>query len=443
MTSPPEAVRSSGNRERYALPLVLITSLFFLWALGVNLNDILIPHLKKAFGLSDFKSSLIQSAFFGGYFLAALPAGWLMERVGYKRGILIGLLMCATGAFLFIPASAIRVYGCFLFALFVMACGQCFLEVAANPYVTVLGAPETSERRLNIAQSFNSVGAVITPVLGAAFILSGVEHTSSQLAAMTSEQLQTYRITEANMVRGPYLVITGLFLAVAALIYFSRLPEIKEAGEEGEQDVAEQGLRGTLAHGHLVKGVIAQFFYVGAQVGVASFVIRFAQHMVPGTSEKVAANYLKLHLVGFMIGRFAGSAIMRIVPAPRLLSYFAAGSLVCVMVALLASGVVPVWAIVLIGFFHSIMFPTIFALSLKNLGAYTKLGSSLLVMSIIGGAIGPAIMGLISDAASIQRAFVVPLICYAYVFYYAVKGYVPAVTHTKDQLPELGLSRAK
>jgi len=443
MTSPPEAVRSSGNRERYALPLVLITSLFFLWALGVNLNDILIPHLKKAFGLSDFKSSLIQSAFFGGYFLAALPAGWLMERVGYKRGILIGLLMCATGAFLFIPASAIRVYGCFLFALFVMACGQCFLEVAANPYVTVLGAPETSERRLNIAQSFNSVGAVITPVLGAAFILSGVEHTSSQLAAMTSEQLQTYRITEANMVRGPYLVITGLFLAVAALIYFSRLPEIKEAGEEGEQDVAEQGLRGTLAHGHLVKGVIAQFFYVGAQVGVASFVIRFAQHMVPGTPEKVAANYLKLHLVGFMIGRFAGSAIMRIVPAPRLLSYFAAGSLVCVMVALLASGVVPVWAIVLIGFFHSIMFPTIFALSLKNLGAYTKLGSSLLVMSIIGGAIGPAIMGLISDAASIQRAFVVPLICYAYVFYYAVKGYVPAVTHTKDQLPELGLSRAK
>jgi len=439
----PDAVGSSGSRERYRLPLVLITSLFFLWALGVNLNDILIPHLKKAFGLSDFKSSLIQSAFFGGYFLAALPAGWLMERVGYKRGILIGLLMCATGAFLFIPASAIRVYGCFLFALFVMACGQCFLEVAANPYVTVLGSPETSERRLNIAQSFNSVGAVITPVLGAAFILSGVEHTSSQLGAMTSEQLQTYRMTEANMVRGPYLVITGLFLAVAALIYFSRLPEIKEAGEEGEQDVAEQGLRGTLAHRHLVKGVLAQFFYVGAQVGVASFVIRFAQHMVPGTPEKVAANYLKLHLVGFMIGRFAGSAIMRIVPAPRLLSYFAAGSLVCGMVALLASGVVPVWAIVWIGFFHSIMFPTIFALSLKNLGAYTKLGSSLLVMSIIGGAIGPAIMGLISDATSIQRAFVVPLICYVYVLYYGVKGYVPAVTHTTDQPPELGLSRVK
>ena len=434
---------AGSGAHRYTLPLVLITSLFFLWALGVNLNDILIPHLKKAFGLSDFKSSLIQSAFFGGYFLAALPAGWMMERVGYKRGILIGLLMCATGAFLFIPASAIRVYGCFLFALFVMACGQCFLEVAANPYVTVLGPPESSERRLNIAQSFNSVGAVITPILGAAFILSGVEHTSAQLAAMTPEQLRAYRISEANMVRGPYLVITGLFLAVATLIYFSSLPEIKEPGELAEQDVARPRLRRTLAHGHLAKGVIAQFFYVGAQVGVASFVIRFAQHMLPGTPEKAAANYLKFHLLGFMIGRFAGSAIMKVVPAPRLLSYFATGCLVCGIVVLSASGVVPVWSMVLLGFFHSIMFPTIFALSLKNLGAYTKLGSSLLVMSIIGGAICPAIMGLISDASSIQWAFVIPVICYIYILYYATKGYVPVPSPANDRASELGLSIVK
>jgi MFS transporter, FHS family, L-fucose permease len=432
-----------SSTASYRLPLILITSLFFLWAIGVNLNDILIPHLKKAFGLSDFKSSLIQSAFFGGYFLAALPAGWLMERVGYKRGILIGLLMCATGAFLFIPASAIRVYGCFLFALFVMACGQCFLEVAANPYVTVLGPVESSERRLNLAQSFNSVGAVITPILGAAFILSGVELKPAQLAAMTAQQIEAYRISEANMVRGPYLVITGLFLAVAILIYFARLPEIQEPGDAAERDVAEPDLRGTLAHRHLAKGVIAQFFYVGAQVGVASFVIRFAQHMLPGMPEKAAANFLKFHLLGFMIGRFAGSAIMKVVPAARLLSYFAAASLACAIVALLASGIVPVWAIVLIGFFHSIMFPTIFALSLKNLGAYTKLASSLLVMSIIGGAICPAIMGLISDASSIQRAFIVPLVCYVYVLYYASKGYIPAPSQTKDRRPELGLSPAE
>src|SRR6201993_1171083 len=195
----------------YILPLALVTSLFFLWAIGVNLNDILIPHLKKAFGLTDFQSSLIQSAFFGGYFLAALPAGWLMERIGYKRGILVGLLVCATGAFLFVPAATIRIYGFFLFALFVMACGQGVLEVAANPYVTILGPPESSERRLNLAQSFNSVGAVLTPIIGAAFILSGVEHSRSQLAAMTSAELEAYRAADASTVKMPYLVITGLF----------------------------------------------------------------------------------------------------------------------------------------------------------------------------------------------------------------------------------------
>src|SRR6202040_4155152 len=204
------------TERRFVVPLVLVTSLFFLWALGVNLNDILIPHLKKAFGLSDVQSSLIQAAFFGGYFLAALPAGWLMERIGYKRGILVGLLTCATGAALFIPAASVRLYIFFLFALFVMACGQGVLEVAANPYVTILGPPESSERRLNLAQSFNSVGAVITPVIGAAFILSGVEYSRTQLSAMSASQLQAYQTAEANTVKGPYLVIAGLFLAVAA-----------------------------------------------------------------------------------------------------------------------------------------------------------------------------------------------------------------------------------
>src|ERR1700675_333267 len=209
------------TERRYIVAFVLITSLFFLWALGVNLNDILIPHLKKAFRLTDLQSSLIQSAFFGGYFLAALPAGWLVERIGYKKGILVGLLTCAIGAFLFIPAASIRLYGFFLFALFVMACGQGVLEVAANPYVTILGPPESSERRLNLAQSFNAVGAVLTPIIGRAFILSGVEYTRAQLAAMAPEQLQAYRATEANAVKVPYLVITALFLAVAALIYVS------------------------------------------------------------------------------------------------------------------------------------------------------------------------------------------------------------------------------
>ncbi len=414
------------TERRYVLPLTLVTSLFFVWAIGVNLNDVLIQHLKKAFGLTDTQSSLIQFAFFGGYFLAAFPAGWLMQKLGYKRGILIGLLVCATGTFLFIPAASVRVYGFFLFALFLMACGQSVLEVAANPYVTTLGPPQSSEQRLNLAQSFNAMGAVLVALLGSKFILSGIEHTSTELSAMSPAQLLNYRISEANMVKTPYLVITGIFLFVALLIFLTKLPEIHEADDSSQATTVD--LSGTLRHRHLVRGVIAQFFYVGAQVGVASFIIRFSEFTLPGTHEKTAAHYLQLHLAGFMIGRFAGSAIMHKIAAPRLLSLFAGGSLVSLLVVLLGTGRPTVWAIVLIGFFHSIMFPTIFALSLKNLGPYTKMGSSLLVMSIIGGAICPVIMGRISDAWNIQWAFLVPLVCHAYVFYFGARGYKPGIT---------------
>jgi len=415
------------TERRYALPLILVTSLFFLWAFGVNLNDILIPHLKKAFHLTDFRSSLIQTAFFGGYFLAALPAGWLMEKIGYKRGILVGLLTCAAGALLFVPAASVRLYGFFLFALFVMACGQGVLEVAANPYVTILGPPESSERRLNLAQSFNSVGALVTPIVGAAFILSGVEYSRAQLAAMTPAQLRAYEIAEAATVKLPYLVIAGLFLAVAILIFLSQLPEVREEDGNEEPPGEARGLRGLWPYKHLLKGVLAQFFYVGAQVGVASFVIRFAQYSVLGLPEKQAANYLKLHLLGFMIGRFAGSAIMKHVAASRLLSLFGVSALTCLAVVLLGTGVAPMWALVLLGFFHSIMFPTIFALSLKHLGPHTKLGSSLLVMSIIGGAFFPAVMGYISDVSNIRYAFLVPFLCHVYVLYFAIRGYRPAL----------------
>jgi FHS family L-fucose permease-like MFS transporter len=419
------------TERRYTLPLILVTSLFFLWAFGVNLNDILIPHLKKAFHLSDFRSSLIQTAFFGGYFLAALPAGWVMEKIGYKRGILVGLLTCAAGALLFIPAASIRLYAFFLFALFVMACGQGVLEVAANPYVTILGPPGSSERRLNLAQSFNSVGAVVTPIVGAAFILSGVEYTGAQLAAMTPAQLEAYQAAEAATVKGTYLAIAGLFLAVAVLFFFSRLPEVRE--EDGDVETpAATGLRGLWPYKHLLRGVVTLFFYVGAQVGVASFVIRFAQYSMPGLPEKHAANYLKLHLLGFMIGRFTGSAIMKHVAASRLLSLFGVSALTALAIVLLGTGSAPIWALVLIGFFHSIMFPTIFALSLKNLGPHTKLGSSLLVMSIIGGAVFPAIMGYISDVSNIRYAFLVPFFCHLFVLYFATRGYRPTVELPKE-----------
>ncbi|HLH37077.1 MAG TPA: L-fucose:H+ symporter permease [Alloacidobacterium sp.] len=391
------------TERRYIAPFALITSLFFLWAVGVNLNDILIPHLKGAFHLTDFESSFVQVAFFGGYCLAAWPAGRIMERIGYQRGIVCGLLICATGAFLFIPAAAAGTYWFFLLALFIMACGQSFLEVSSNPYVTFLGPPSSAERRLNLAQSFNAVGAVVTPIFGSALILSRAHSAHS----------------ETDVVRLPYLLIVGIFLIMAFMIWSAKLPVIQEESAEEESP----RFSGIFAFPHLLKGVAAQFCYVGAQVGVASFVIRYVQHTQPGTLDTVAANYLKLHLVGFMAGRFAGSALMKKIRPAHLLAAFAAGCLVSVLPIIFLHGPLALAGIVLLGFFHSIMFPTIFALSIRHLGPYTKRGSSLEVMAILGGAIFPAIMGKISDASDIQHAFFIPLACYIVVLYFATKGY--------------------
>jgi hypothetical protein len=288
------------TERRYVVPLALVTSLFFLWAIGVNLNDILIQHLKKAFGLTDFQSSLIQSAFFGGYFLAALPAGWLMQRLGYKRGILTGLLICATGAFLFIPAASIRVYGFFLFALFLMACGQSFLEVAANPYVTTLGPAESSERRLNLAQSFNAMGAVMIALLGSRFILSGIEHTPAELTAMTQEQLLKYSVSEANMVKTPYLVITGIFLFVALLIFLTKLPEIKETSGPDQSVASDVKLSGTLAFWAFDQRSSGPVFLCGRPGGCSELHhplcrIHTVRHSRKGSSPLFAGPPCRLH----------------------------------------------------------------------------------------------------------------------------------------------------
>ncbi|HEY1810079.1 MAG TPA: L-fucose:H+ symporter permease [Acidobacteriaceae bacterium] len=402
------------TEPRYILPLILVTTLFFLWAVGVNLNDILIPHLHSVFHLTDFQSSFVQVAFFGGYFLGAWPAGKIAERLGYQRGIVLGLVICATGAFLFIPAAYIHVYYAFLIGLFIMACGQSFLEVSANPYVTFLGPPETSEQRLNLAQSFNALGAVLTPVFGSALILARAHELAngSNTAA-----------AEVAIVRLPYIIIVCIFLGMAGIIALAHLPRISVESADGENTAAA---RHVLHFPHLIKGVGAQFFYVGAQVGVASFVIRFVEFAHPGTTDVQAANYLKLHLLAFMIGRFGGSALMRRIKPAHMLAAFAAGSIISVALVLSSRGPAALVGIVLLGFFHSIMFPTIFALSIRHLGPSTHKGSSLLVMSIIGGAFFPAIMGRISDASNIQTAFFVPLACYVFVLYFGLSGYRPS-----------------
>lgn len=409
------------SKRTYLVPFLLVTSLFFLWAFVHNLEPILIPHLKKACRLTDLQSALIDSAVYVGYFLMALPAGMVMKRYGYKRGILIGLLLYAVGALLFLPAADSRVYGFFLAALFIIASGCAFLETAANPYVTMLGDQDSANTRLNFAQSFNGLGAFLAPVLGGKLILSGVEHTEEELAAMTPDQLNIYLQGEADAVKMPYLVIAGVVLLVAVLIYIARMPE----SDRSSASKSSGGVAGALRHRQLRWGVVAQFFYVGAQVCVTSFFIRFAK-FTSGTPEKDAAYLLSLALLGFMLGRFAGTFLSRFLPASKLLTLY---SVICM--GLLAGATwldssLAMWAVLAVPFFESILFPTIFALAIKDIGEDTEIGSSLVVMAIAGGALFPLVMGYISDVTgSIQLAYIVPLICFAVVAWFGWKGHQP------------------
>ncbi|HEX8327688.1 MAG TPA: L-fucose:H+ symporter permease [Hymenobacter sp.] len=393
----------------------LITSLFFLWGFALNLNPILIPHLKKACQLTDAQSALIDSASYIAYFLLALPAGQFMKRFGYKAGILVGLGLAAAGAFLFYPAAEARSYAFFLTAIFVIACGLAFLETAANPYITVLGEPAGATQRINLAQSFNGLAATLAAFLGGRFILSGTSLTAQQEAAMPAPQLDAYLAREAATVQVPFLLIGGMILLVALLLFFTRLPDIVE-----EEGLDNEG-RPLLQEKNLLLGVLAQFFYVGAQVCVSSFFIRFSQQ-VAGLGEKSAAVYLSIALFGFMAGRFIGTLLMRYLPASRLLAIYSLVNFFLVLLAVVLPGVLSVYALMGVEFFMSIMFPTIFSLSIRGLGAKTKVGSSLVIMSIVGGAVFPPLMGRLSDATTIQVAYLVPALCFLVVFSFALRN---------------------
>lgn len=403
--------------KKYLLPFVLVTSLFFFWALAHNLNPILIPHLKKACRLSDFQSAWIDSAFFIAYFACAIPAGAVMKKFGYKTGIIVGLLLFALGAFLFYPAAILLSFPSFLIALFIIASGLTFLETAANPYIMVLGPPENATQRLNFAQSFNGLGAFIAPLIGGYFILSGNHLNEEQLATFSAEQLNDFYLTEAAAVKMPYLII-GLMVLTVALVFASiHLPDVKE--EKSEQG---KGWSSLFRHKQLRNGVIAQFFYVGAQVGVGSFFIRFLNQAAE-IEEKQAAYYLSVALLLFMIGRFLGTLLMKFMAPARLLAIYALCNIALLAFAIVFKGIPATYALMGVEFFMSIMFPTIFSLSISNLGNDTKMGSSLVIMSIVGGAIIPLFMGLVSDAAnSIQIAYLVPLLCFVVVFYFGWKS---------------------
>ncbi len=393
--------------------VVLIISLFFLWGFALNLNPILIPHLKKACQLTDTQSALIDSASYIAYFLMAIPAGKFMKRFGYKGGIVFGLLLFATGAFLFYPAAHTRSYIFFLGALFIIASGLTFLETAANPYITVLGDPEGATRRLNFAQSFNGLAATMAPFLGGMFILSGHSLNVDVQAAMSPDQLNSYLNNEASAVQVPFIIIGVVVLLVAIFLMRTPLPEI-------EDEVGIEEETGSLwKQKNLMMGVMAQFFYVGAQVCVSSFFIRFSSH-VAGIQEKSAALFLSGALLGFMVGRFIGTFLMNYISPSKLLAIYSIINIFLVIAAIMLTGKASVYALMGVQFFMSIMFPTIFSLGIRGLGSRVKEGSSYIIMAIVGGAIFPVIMGRVSDRTNIQTAYIVPAICFCVVFYFAL-----------------------
>jgi len=410
------------TRNSFLFAFILVTSLFFLWAFLHNTNPILIPHLKKACQLSDTQSSFIDLAVYLGYFSIAIPAGLVMHKYGYKKGIIIGLCLYAAGALLFIPAASGRTFGLFLAALFILASGATFLETVANPYISILGPKETSEQRLNFAQSFNGVGAFVAPLIGGKFILSGVEHTKEELNQMaTNGTLNAYLQSEADTVKIPYLIIAAVVVIVTIGFLLTKLPEVKESAAAD----AHTGFSlSVLRHPHVRWAVIAQFFYVGAQVGIGSFFIRFSKQVMDLGEKPASYLWGSIAMVGFMVGRFAGTFLMKYIKPQKLLLIYAIINILLLVIALNTEGNVAVYAVAAVPFFMSIMFPTIFALGIKELGEETKMASSLLVMSIVGGALAPLLMGGISDyTGSMQKAYIIPLLCFIAVAWFAWKGY--------------------
>jgi FHS family L-fucose permease-like MFS transporter len=422
----------SASGKSYLLPFALVTSLFFLWGIANSLNGTLIKHFQTALNLNRAQAGIVDSAFYIGYFVMALPAAFLMNRIGYKKGIIIGLLLYAVGAILFFPAADIRVYALFLMALFVIACGLAFLETAANPYVIALGDPATSDRRINFAQSFNGLSTILGPIIGSLFIFSEKEYTNDMLSQMPHAEAEAIRIAEANSVQMPYLFIGGIVLVLALLFALTKMPEISSGDER------HASFKGITRHRHLVLGVIAQFFYVGAQASLFGYFIDLKLHysrtedlaIVPWlyrlsdglTPTQMASYHASFAFVLFMVGRFFGTWLLSKVAAPRLLAIYAVICTALSVYAWIGSGLSAVVAVSCIYFFMSIMFPTIFALSIRNLGEQVKLGSGLVIMAIVGGAVLPPLTGWLS-LSGVHNALLIPLISFIFIVYYGVSGY--------------------
>jgi MFS transporter, FHS family, L-fucose permease len=422
--------------------LTVATTIFFMWGFLTVLNDVLIPHLKSVFTLNYAQAMLVQFVFFGAYFVMSLPSGKVLARVGYPAAITIGLMVTGVGALMFVPAAKLASYEVFLAALFVLASGITLLQVAANPYVSLMGDPKFASSRLTLAQALNSLGTTLGPLFGGALILSGAVLGTEQLALLAAPELAAYRAEQAALVTVPYIGLAAALFALALTVWWFRLPRLSEATE----GVVAQphGLADVLRFRHVRNGVVAIFLYVGAEVSIGSFMINYlAMPDIGAISESQAAGYVSLYWGGAMVGRFIGSALMRRIDARLLLGVFAVATVMLLATTMVSHGSVAMWSIVAIGLFNSIMFPAIFTLGIEKMGALTDKASSLLIMAIVGGAIVPVLQGLLADRIGIQHAFVLPLACYVFIVYYGFVGsrIEPGAAVPGDVVPDAVIAR--
>ncbi len=410
------------SQTNYARPLAVVTSLFFMWGFLTSLNDILVPHLKSIFDLNFTHVMLIQFSFFSAYFLFSLPWSKIVNTIGYQKTMVVGLLTMSLGAILFLPAASAPSFPLFLTALMILAAGITGLQVAANPYVIVLGNPETASSRLNLTQAFNSLGTTLAPMIGGLLILSAAPLAIEQLRQLSPQALHAFRLDQAASVKLPYIIISAALVLLALAIGKFKLPKIEHATDRAGNKIDASIWK----HPNLVLGALGIFAYVGAEVSIGSFLVSYmGQPDIAGFSAKIAAGYVSFYWGGAMLGRFIGAGVLQRFKTGRLLAVCAVCTSILVTASMLTNGHFAMWSMIAVGFFNSIMFPSIFTLGVAELGPLTGNGSGLMNMAIVGGAIVPVIQGAIADRIGIHHAFFLPVICYLYILFYALKGSTP------------------
>jgi FHS family L-fucose permease-like MFS transporter len=428
-----------NQSKSYRSSFLLLTILFFLWGFITVLVDSLIPRLRELFTLTYFQAGLVQFAFFGAYFLLSIPASYILSKIGYKKGIILGLLTMATGCLLFYPAASYRVFGVFMLAYFILAGGMTILQVAANPFVAVLGSEDGASSRLNLSQAFNSLGTAIAPIVGALFILSDTIKTEDEIAALTGTAKETYLATEASSVQIPFLGLAFFIGLIAVVFLFAKLPKMISQTETGTYAEAFQNK-------NLMLGVLGIFFYVGAEVAIGSYLVNYFLDMnlvevikenglmkaiaegvlnsgiTENDNKAIVGVFVTFYWSGAMIGRFVGSYLTKIMKPGKVLGIFATIAIILILISISTTGLVSMWSILAVGLFNSIMFPTIFTLSIDGIAHLKPKGSGLLCTAIVGGALIPPAYGFLTDEIGFKAALFFIILCYGYILWFGYRN---------------------